>query len=201
VILDRILFRSHLHPHEKLLYVVHSHWFAVYKKAVKVSFFGLLVPALFFFMFPTEVSLYVFGIWFVMGFFRFFYEITDWYFDVLLVTNHGVIALDWNGFFDKSSSRVDFESISGVEYEKHGILANLFDFGHLVLGAEGDSELSLHKAASPKEAEEQVMHAREKFFEEKGLKDEKVLKQILSGMVKHHVREESEKHHGLADLL
>jgi hypothetical protein len=201
VILDKILFHGHLHPHEKLLYVVHSHWFAIYKPVVKISFFGMAIPALFFFMFPTQVSLYVFGAWFVVGFFRFLYQVIDWYFDVLLVTNHGVVALKWNGFFDKSSSRVDFEAISGVEYEKHGILSSIFDFGHLVLGAEGESELSLQKAASPKEAEEQIMHAREKFFTEAGLKNEKVLKEILSGMVKHHVREESEKHHGLADLL
>ena len=153
MILDRILFRSHLQPNEKLVYVVHSHWFAAYKPVVKVSFFGMLIPALFFAMFPTLLALYIFGSWFVLGFLRFLYEVMDWYFDVLLVTNHGVIDLDWNGVFDKSSSRVDYETIAGVAWEKSGVLANVFNFGNLTLdkNSQGDLEISLSCAANPLE--------------------------------------------------
>ncbi|MBU1089357.1 hypothetical protein KKF38_00990 [Patescibacteria group bacterium] len=201
MILDRIIFASHLQEGEKLVYVVHSHWFAAYKPVCKVGFFGMLVPALFFAMFPTQISLWIFGAWFGLGFLRFIREVMDWYFDVLLVTNQGVIDLDWRGIFDKSSSRIDFDTLVGTAFEKRGFWSNLLNFGTFTIQNYGGDNLKLPVAARPQRAENEIIETKEKYTRNRGLEDEKILKEILSGMVKRHVNGKREKGEGLADII
>jgi len=200
VILDRILFDSHLQDDEKLVYVIHSHWFAAYKPVCKVGFFGMLVPVLFFAMFPTQISLWIFGAWFVLGFLRFIYEVMDWYFDALIVTNYGIIDLDWRGIFDKSSQRVDFDQLSGVAFDKVGFYSNILNFGSFTVQNYSGDNMTLPIAAAPQRAEKEVMDAKDRYSHERGLEDEKVLKEILSGMVQRHVQKEKGKEE-LVDLI
>lgn len=195
MLLDRLLFAPHLHAEEKLLGVVHSHFAAVYRPAVQISFFGLLLPVVFWLMFPTRAALYLFGAWFLAGLLRLIYTLIDWYFDVLLITTEAVVDLDWRGFFSKSSTRLDYESVIGVTYDKPGFFANVLDFGPLTVEREGHGEhaLGLPCAAHPAEAEEKILGAREKFLREKGETDSAALKDILSQMIAEHIRKEREK--------
>ena len=203
MLLDRFIFRNHFHPEERLEYVVHQHWFAAYKPICKIGFFGLVVPAILWYIFPTKVALFIFGIWFIAGFIRFLYEVADWYFDVLLITNRGIIDLDWRGVFDKSSSRVDYETVVGVTYEKKGFWSNILNFGYIEVEKEGhgDERIELPNAANPQKCEREIIRAREKYLRERGMEDEKVLKEILTGMVKSHVRNKREKKETLADII
>ena len=161
----------------------------------------MLVPALFFAMFPTQISLWIFGAWFVLGFLSFIREVMDWYFDVLLVTDQGVVDLDWRGVFDKSSSRVDYDTIVGTTFEKRGFWSNLLNFGTFSIQNYGDTNLNLPMAAHPQRAENEIIEAKGKYTHTRGLEDEKVLKEILSGMVKRHVAGRREKGEGLADII
>lgn len=203
MILDRILFGSHLQDGEELVYVVHSHWFAAYKPVCKVGFFGMIVPVLLFAMFPTTPALIAFGSWFVLGFIRFLYEVVDWYFDVLLITDKGIVDLDWRGIFDKSSARVDYQTVVGVNYDKVGFWSTMLNFGRLEVEKEGhgDEHIALPIAAKPQQAEQEILGARERSLHQQGLEDQKVLREILSGMVKSHVRGGREKGEKLADII
>lgn len=203
MLLDRFIFRSHLSTDEKLVYVVHQHWFAVYKPICKTSFFGLVVPAVLWLMFPGDIAFWIFGVWFVIGFASFLYEVVNWYFDVLLITTCGVIDLSWRGIFDKSSTRINFEAIIGTSYDKIGFWSNIFNFGMIVVEKEGygENKLSLPWAVNPQLAEREILETREKCLHQKGLEDERVLRDILSGMVKEHVRGEREKKTKLADMI
>ena len=202
MLFDKLVFHSHLHPEEKLIYVVHQHWFVIYKPVVKIGFFGMLIPALLWLMFPTTITLVFFGTWFVLGFLRFLYELIDWYFDVLLVTSYGIVDLDWRGFFDKSSSRIDYETVVGVSYDKTGIWSSLLNFGPLLVEKEGhgENQIALPAAADPLEAERQILLAREKYLNAKNLEDGRAIKNILSNMIRQHIQEERQRGN-LADLL
>lgn len=200
MLLDRFIFRPHLHAGEKLLYVVHSHWAVIYKPVVQIAFFGLLFPVVLWAMFPP--GLWFFAAWFGLAFLRFLYEVMNWYFDVLLVTSHGIVDLDWRGFFDKSSNRIDYENLVGVAYDKSGFWPTVLNYGPLVVEREGHAEeqFGLPHAADPKEAERQILLAREKSLEGRSLEDGRMLKQILSEMVGEHVRKERDKSR-LTDLM
>ena len=199
MILDRIIFASHLQDDEKLIYVVHSHWFSAYRQLFKAAFFGMLIPAIFYAMFPVLAAAWIFGIWFVLGILRFFREVADWYFDAFLVTDMGVVDLDWRGVFDKSSTRITFDDLVGISYDKCGFWSSIFNFGGLVIQTDGTTEITLENAVAPQRAEKEILNAKEKYSHDRGIEDEKVLKEILSGMVKRHVRGEKEK--GLADII
>lgn len=203
MILDRLIFRNHLQPGEKLAYAVHQHWFSMYKAGFKIAFFGMLIPAVLFLLFPTPAALWIFGAWLIIGFLRFIYEIIDWYLDALLVTDQGIIDLDWRGFFDKSFSRVEYEKIVGISYEKVGFWSSIFNFGVLVISRDGQSQdqISLPQASNPQRAEREIMFTREKYMQARSMEDEKVLKNILTGMVKRQVRNEREGQNKLADML
>jgi hypothetical protein len=199
MLLDRFIFRSHFYPNEKLIYAVHKHWFVIYKSGFKIAFFGMLLPVIFFSLFSTKFALVIFGAWFLIGFIRFLYEVADFYFDVLLITDRGIVDLDWRGIFDKSSTRVDFETVIGAAHEKKGFFANILNFGDFTIQKDSLGDvISLPFAANPFEAEQQTLLTREKYLQKKGLEDEKILKSILSGMVKGHLQRKRE---GLADLL
>jgi len=200
VILDRLLFNGHLHHGERLLYAVHQHWWAVYTAATKAAFFGILLPILFYLVFPPAQLIFL--AWVVLGFLVFLYRIVDWYFDVILITSMGIIGLDWRGIFDKSSHRADFETVAGVIYEKTGFWSTMLNFGPLFVDKEGAEEerIWLSHAADPLEAERQVLLAKEAYSHEHALESEDALKEILSNLVADHVRREKEKKH-ISDLL
>ena len=201
MILDRIIFSGHLQDDEKLIYVVHTHWFAAYSQLFKSAFFGMLIPALFYAMFPVVAAAWIFGVWFILGFLRFFRDVADWYFDAFLITNTGIIDLDWRGFFDKSSTRIAFDDVVGISHEKKGFWASVFNFGDFLVQTDGTTEINLENAVAPQRAEMRLLEAKDTYSRERGLEDEKVLKEILSGMVKRHVRGEKEKTSGLADII
>ncbi|MCF7845652.1 MAG: hypothetical protein K9L85_00255 [Candidatus Peribacteraceae bacterium] len=199
MIFDRLIFAGHLQEDEKLLYVVHVHWFAAYRQLFKAAFFGMLIPAVFYAMFPVLAAAWVFGIWFLLGLIRFFRDVADWYFDAFLVTNLGVVDLDWRGIFDKSSTRISFDDLVSTAYDKSGFFSSIFNFGDIAIQTDGSVEINLENAVAPARAEMEILSAKEKYSHDRGLEDEKVLKEILSGMVKRHVRGEKEK--GLADII
>ena len=200
MILDRLLFGGHLQEDEKLVYVAHAHFLGAYRQLFKVAFFGLAVPAIFFAMFPVELAAWIFGIWAILGLIRFFRDVADWYFDAFLVTSQGVIDLDWRGIFDKSATRIGFDDLVGISYDKKGFWASVFNYGDFVVQSDGNVEIQLPNANNPQRAEKEILDAKEKYSHSRGLEDEKVLKEILSGMVKRHVRGEKEKSE-LADLI
>lgn len=197
LLLDRVLFHSHLHPGEHLVYVVHKHWWVISGSLVKIGFFGWLFPIMLFLLFPG--GFWIFVIWFLIAFISFLYLMINWYFDALLVTSHGLVDLDWRGFFDKTLARIEFEGVEGVEYTKTGFWATILNFGHLVIEAEGH-HLGLSFTADPQAAEHAILHAKEHALEEKSFESEEALKQILADVVASHMRKKKGGEE-LADLL
>lgn len=208
ILLDRLLFRGYLSDEEKLIFAVHQHWFALYRPVAKIGFFGLVLPILFWLMLPP--AFYIFAVWFVVAFMRFLYEVIDWYFDVLLVTSDGIIDIDWRGVFSKSSHRIEYESITGVHYEKEGLWGTLFDFGPLhitIEGHESHGHVGLEIAASPLTAEHRILHAKEKYEHHHAMEGEHAIRDILAEMIDERIRLKNggghDEHggHGLADML
>lgn len=193
MIFDKIVFAKHLQEEEQLLFVVHNHWIIFLPVFFKVSFFGIFLPVMLWILFP-KIFLVAMG-WVIFGGLRLFYDALDWYLDAILVTNLGVIDLDWRGIFSKSSNRIEYEAMIGVEQDKHGFWSHIFDFGVLVIARDGHggSEISLPYAHHPAAAEEQILEIREQFMHHHTIHHEESLKEILSQMVAKHVREEREK--------
>jgi len=105
----------------------------------------------------------------------------------------GVVSIEWTGFFDRSSARVEYPSIDGVSYTVKGVLQTFFNYGDVKLTTfGGPSDLLIKDASNPKRVEKNVLKYQEKFMTVRNFQDQEVLKQLLSDLVVQHV-----KKHGL----
>ncbi len=127
----KILFSGFLDDDEKILYLAHRHIFVHMKDLARVFVFGLLIPGFFYLMFP-DAKLFWFG-WLGIGTMMFLYKVFDWYYDVWIFTDIGVVNVEWNGFFDRAASRVDYHMIEGISYTVRGVWQTLFNYGDIMI--------------------------------------------------------------------
>ena len=180
-------FKRYLDDGERILDVVHRH-ILVYKiEAAKTSFFGITIPVILYLFFPQAVIIFV--IWIAIGLMGLLYHFVDWYFDVWLLTNFGVIDIERDGFFTVTSTRIDYHMMEGVSYTISGFWKTVFNYGDITLDKIGaKTSILLKDAANPRKIERMVLGYQEKFVSEKSVKDHQALKDMLSGMIAYHIQ-------------
>ena len=76
------------------------------------------------------------------------YEIMDWSNDKFEVTNEQIIDIDRRPFGTESRNAAQLENILGTNYERRGILGNLFNFGTVYITV-GGSKLAFEDVMDP----------------------------------------------------
>lgn len=185
MLLAQLLFRSYIEDGEKIYFVAHRHVFTLYKPVVKLSFFGFLIPGALIFLFPQVTLLLMISIaWISIALIRFLYILMKWYFDAWLVTNTSVIDIQWNGFFDRAATRIEYHTIEGVSNTIKGFWGTVLNFGNIALSlVASGTQVSLENAKSPRYVEQVVLKAQEEFLVHKASKDQEALKALLAGMI------------------
>lgn len=182
-------FRGYLNQGEKILFVIHKHLFVELKNFFRVFFFGIFLPLVIFLIFP-EIW-FVAALWGAIGLFRFFYEFLDWYYDAWLVTNQSLIQVLWDGFFKKSSNRIEYHTIEGAGHEVKGMSRTLFNYGTIVVEKFTGNQLIFDGAVSPRKKVEKLLAFHEKFITQKNFRDHRTLRGILNDMIHHHLTKET----------
>ncbi len=181
----KYLFRVHLEPSERILQVCHRHIFVILPDLLRIGFFGFLVPMFLYFMFP-EFSL-IFIMWVLVGAIKVFYVLFNWYHDSLLITDVSLIKVEWNGFFDRVSSRLEYQNIDGISYSLRGFRRTVFNYGDVQIGQTANStSITLKDAVNPARVERLVLSHQEHFVSDQNLKDADSLKSLLTIMLRHH---------------
>lgn len=184
------LYRSYLAEGEEILFVIHRHIFMVMKDFLKIGFFGIFLPLFAWWLFP-EIVIFA-ALWLAIGILRFIYEFFDWYYDVWLVTNASIIEIMWEGFFKKSSARIEYHIIQGIGYEVKGFSRTLFNYGTIGLEKFTGNASVFDGAVNPKKKTEMLTRAQESFVANKNLRDHRALQGIMTDMLQRHIVE-----HGL----
>jgi hypothetical protein len=78
----------------------------------------------------------------------FAYRVMDWSNDKFEVTNEQIIDIDRKPFGTESRNAAQLESILGTNYERKGILGNLFNFGTVYITV-GGSKLAFEDVMDP----------------------------------------------------
>ena len=65
---------------------------------------------------------------------------TDYYLDVLIVTNNRIFDITQEGLFKRTSSSFRIDKIQNVTVDQKGIIETLFDFGTIKLETAGERE-------------------------------------------------------------
>ncbi len=182
------LFASYLDDGEKIVHIAHKHPLVLKIKGAKTSFFGIMLPTiLYFFVFQDYLT--VFLVWWGVGAIGMFYHFIDWYFDAWLLTNIGIVDVEQNGFFDMTSTRIEYHMIEGISYTINGFWRTVFNFGDITVDKLGaKTSVVLRDANNPKKLERLVMKFQEKYVFEKSVRDHSKLKDMLSEMIAYHVQ-------------
>lgn len=181
------LYRSYLGDGEKILFVIHRHIFMQLKGFFKMFFFGIFIPTFAWWLFP-QITLFA-SVWLAIGILRFVYEFFDWYYDVWLVTTSSVVEIMWEGFFKKSSSRIEYHTIQGIGYDVTGLIPTVFNYGTLMLEKFAGAASVFYGAVNPKKKAEMLTHAQEKFVTNKSFRDHRALHSVLTDLLQRHIVE------------
>ena len=183
---NRYFFSRYLDEGEEILHVAHRHILIFKFAAAKTSFFGLVMPVLLVLIFPHFLFFSV--IWGALGLVAVFYHFVDYFFDAWILTNVGVIDVERGGFFDFTSTRIDYHMIEGISYTISGFVPTVFNYGDITIDKLGTAtSVSLKDAAKPQKLERLVTVCQEKYLHSKSIKDHEALKDMLSQMIAYHM--------------
>ncbi|MBI2634844.1 hypothetical protein HYW82_04220 [Candidatus Peregrinibacteria bacterium] len=185
--LRRLVFKSYLDDGERILDVAHTHIIKFKIQASKISFFGIFVPVLLYILFPVKQVFFISLVWAVIGIGAFFYKFLDWYYDVWLLTNVGVISIHRNGLFDVTTQKVDYYMITDVTYTVKGVLQTLLNFGDITIDRmSANVVMTLKDASNPKGLEKKITEYRDRYVTDKSFHDHHTLKNMLADMIAYH---------------
>lgn len=187
MLIAQSLFKSYLEPGEKIEAIFHRHPFVMIPDFLRIGFFGFVLPGFLYVLFPQFVLFLI--LWLVIGMIRVIYVVMGWYYDALMITDVSLLDVLWNGFFDRSSSRLEYNMIEGITYNFKGVIQTIFNYGLVTIQrAGGGTEIYLKEAMNPKKIERKVMAYQEGFVTHQSLKDADSLKGLLTTLVRHHAK-------------
>jgi len=187
-VLNKFLFNKHLEADETLVRVVHKHWF--------LGIRSLFWPTLFFIgsiglltlvhtrglYIVVSVLAVVMMVWWLRNFF-------DYYLDAWIITDHGIIDVEWFGWFHRQSTRVLYSDLEGISYEIKGIFGTLLRYGTLTIEKiSTGSAVTLEYVSRPNKVEMLVLKYMETYVHSKNLKDSKQVQQLLATIVAEHIQ-------------
>lgn len=82
---------------------------------------------------------------------------TDFYLDVLVVTDHRIINIEQKALFARETSSLHLDKIQDVSVEVFGILATFLSFGNLKIQTAGEMEEFIIKGIKDPDAIKQTI--------------------------------------------
>lgn len=181
--LQDYFFRRHLDEDEEILLVVQKHWMLGIRSlyAPSLLFIGiwciLLLGHSRMMVYGVSLAALAAAVWWIRCF-------LDYYLDAWIVTNKGVIDLEWHGWFHRSSTRVLYSDVEGVGYEVKGVMGTLLNFGEMQLEKiSTGSAVTMPFVHKPKRVEAVLLEAMEAYILKKNLRDASTVRDILSEFV------------------
>lgn len=173
------LFNRHLESDESVVVIVHQHWFnGVRELFLPIVALIALITVLAlrpdrYVALTIGVLLFVTVVWLLRNFF-------DYYLDAWIITNTGIIDVEWHGWFHRQSSRILYSDIQGVSYEVNGIWQTIFQTGTLsVEKVSTGSAISLNEVKRPKRIEKIILTQMENYMHKHNLRDANTIQDLL----------------------
>ncbi len=106
---------------------------------------------------------FLFTLWCLVLFVSFFYQWTDYYLDVWIITTKRIFDIDQKGFFRREISVCRIEQLQDVSIIVDGLIATFFKFGTIHIHTAGESHDFLIKdARNPMSVKNIIMQAHGK---------------------------------------
>ena len=150
---------------ENIVKVVRRHWFVMLSFAL--SIFIMAVAPVLLYIFSIYIGLhfpeiagsvqnwiaFLYSIWLLILWTIFFIEWTDYYLDVLIITDKRVVNVEQKGFFHREVISFRYEQIQDITVETRGVIQTFFKFGLMQIQTAGEKRCIIIKHANnPEEA-------------------------------------------------
>jgi uncharacterized membrane protein YdbT with pleckstrin-like domain len=175
---------------EKIIKIVHRHWFNI-----AIQFVSVIMMAVFLIAASVLASTFIpilqernFGnlalfvesmlaifIW-IYGFFVWI----DYYFDIWIITDERIINIEQKGLFVRDMSEVKYSRIQDVTAEEKGLIATMLDYGDVYIQTAAETERFIfRKIPNPYGIKDMIMNMqKEQIKEETNELGEMIRKEI-----------------------
>ena len=186
--LANYFFADYLEKKEKVQHVVHKTFLTVLPDLIRISIIGLFLPFALWIFFPQLLIASV--IWGLFGLGQMLMDLYRWYYDVWIITDRAILDIQSDGLFHVATTRIEYHLLEGISYSIAGFWRTILNYGDLMLEKAGSgAAVTLKDASRPALAETVILRCQESYMEGKNTQDHKTLRQLLSGMVREHVKE------------
>ena len=177
--LNNNLFKKHLDADEQMILVVHRHWLVGIKMLFLPTLALFTLTSLLFLLpervitFAILILLLTTCIWLLRNFF-------DYFLDAWIITNTGIIDVEWFGWFHRESARVLYSDIQGVSYEVKGLLQTLLQHGTISIEKiSTGSSIAMKNVHKPKQIETVILKQMETYLHTSNLRDASTIQDLL----------------------
>ena len=162
--------------------------FTIVKMIFRFVFWGGIAGAIYF-LYPNRL-LYA---WVAVSFFAIYKTIAAfcyWYFNAILMTNENIIFVEWGKLFKRKSTRIDYWNLDQIQVERTGVNSFFWNYGTLHFQKINGGELfSVNEVNRPNKTAKIIEAFREDMVDAKNFTEESSLKNLITGLVDRHVRD------------
>ncbi len=181
--LQSTLFSKHLEDDETVAMIVHKHWLIGTKELFAPSL-SFLLAIIFLAITRVPIAFYIVAGWASASLVWWLRNFFDYYLDAWIITNHGIIDLEWHGWFHRQASRILYSDVQGVSYEIKGVIGTVMRYGQLsVEKISTGTAVSLEYVPYPRRVESVILKSMEAYLHTKNMKDSKHVQEILAAMI------------------
>ncbi len=164
-----------LKSYEKIEFFLRRHWIILFFHYLSAGFMMLIGIVIFFladsFFVLTvktyDLSLFLLSLYTLMVWQFLFRELTDFYLDTWIVTDHRVLEIHQLGLFKRDISELRLSKIQDVNVKVEGFLPTLFNYGHVIIQTAGTNpEFKFEQIPSPQKIKDQILHLYDRFNKE-----------------------------------
>ncbi|MDC0506237.1 hypothetical protein OAN96_01430 [Candidatus Gracilibacteria bacterium] len=148
---EKNFFGKYVPEGQEIKGIIHEHWVRIIGKLFFWMTAGAFIPTFLYTYserLQSEIPLMYLQGFLILVYIKIVYEIFNWYNDVWIVTDKGVVDLDWE-LWSTDMKTVNYENIEGQEVEQNGIWDTILRKGDIVLHKIGDDNFRLKEAVDP----------------------------------------------------
>jgi uncharacterized membrane protein YdbT with pleckstrin-like domain len=158
---------------EKVLLVLHRHWFDILSQflimiGMLFLLFGsfIILPV----VFPSvseganhNLFLFLENLFFMLAWIMSFLIWVDYYFDVWIVTDNRIVNIEQNGLFSREVSELELDKIQDITTDVKGVIPTFLNYGDLQVQTAAEQEKFLfHNIPDPYEVKNVIMNLRKR---------------------------------------
>lgn len=115
---------------------------------------------------PDVQNLFTFAatVFYLLWTYGLFYELTDFFLDVWIVTDHRIVDIQQNGLFNRDVSETRLDKVQDVTTKINGYLPTFFNYGNVIIQTAGtEREFEFQQVPDPVFVKDTILHLSDEF--------------------------------------